>query len=430
MVTCTTCGVKFDGFGYTCSTCKVGETVKDQNEKNRRQNESIARENAAAAHQEARFQRRQMEQLAQHQQMVAQQQQEMAEEQIFIENQKLSELQKQTRLIEEQAVSVEDAFDEGYQIGEIRSSYLFDGEKNNYFDNPYITSKLNKSFAKGVEERLSGAVISDVDFLNLIFSKIESSITDKRKLLIRQEHNASNEELFSNVHISLNVVGLDFDFGYVVVDLRIEVNENTGEVVYLKPNLDFTGNSLINQKIIEYFDLYGVLKILNEKNKKLERLEVRVSGGLNGIQKLIDLQKKSNNKLLIKNSIAIIFYIAFLSSFALSIRSFDDYYAGMTASTLFLFFLFFSSHLKIKSGFELVRKNEIQKELKEFLNQIKLEHHRSVGAIDSIFSNDGLRKLKNILEEQKSICSNQGFGPVVSSGGYSNNPYAVNHIEK
>jgi len=110
MKTCGNCGVSYEG--YACSACQTRQTIKDENEKNRRQNEDIARHNANA------------------QRLAAEQQQAMAEQQIYYAAAELNESKKRTKLIEEQAVTEQEAFDDGYRTPKFSSNFIHFSDPN------------------------------------------------------------------------------------------------------------------------------------------------------------------------------------------------------------------------------------------------------------------------------------------------------------
>lgn len=301
MQTCS-CGASFSGYGYKCQSCLTRETIKEENEKNRRQTESLANQNAALAQRQAYEQREQMDRLSRQQQAIAAQQQEMAEQQMFIENQKLNELQKQTRLIEEQATSVDDAFEEGYSLADFESK-LFENDTNFYHLNPYLTPKLNKSFAEGVGKKVADIFAADPTWVDLLKLNIKEIAIQKRELFLNYECDINNVDGGTfYVPVQLYFKGVTVSFGYLLIDLRLNVEESTGEASFINKNHEkITSNNEINDVFNDAFKFDQALELVNERNKKLRRLENILNGKITEWNTLLEQAKSSNDKVTLHN---------------------------------------------------------------------------------------------------------------------------------
>lgn len=377
MQTCSSCGSSFSGYGSTCHACKTRETIKDEGEKNRRLSESIARDASAAAQRQASMQREQMERMAYQQQRIAAQQQEMAEQQIQIENQKLNELQKQTRLLEEQAVSIEEAFDDGYQIRHLNAKkFLTNSDTNFYFDNPYITSKLNKAYLEGVSEKINDVFNDEKVWITPLLARIEEMATSKRELLLKLEdaiNNDVNRLTYQVVFIEVNQIYIDF--GIIELDLSIIVNEDTGEASFAKTNFfKITKNKLINEKFSLHFNCEEVLNYINQNKKKLRRLELILSNKIIQFSSFLKQQKKNNDTVTFNNLRCILGYLTVV--YGLYILFTLDYSIFNAVPAIFVWGIaafLAGNNWSVESGYNMSEGNDTLDKLKTFLKQIQTE---------------------------------------------------------
>ena len=376
MQTCSSCGSSFSGYGSTCQACKTRETIKDEGEKNRRLTESMARDASAAAQRQASMQREQMERMAYQQQMIAAQQQEMAEQQIQIENQKLNELQKQTRLIEEQAVSIQDAFDDGYQIRQLDSRFLINSETNFYFNNPYITSKLNKAYIEGVSKKIDDIFHDEQIWLTPLLARIEDHATSKRELFLQLEDNINNEGnglFYEAIYFEVNQIYINF--GVIEIDLRVTVNENTGEASFVKTNFsEVSGNNLINEKFSSHFNFEETLNIINHKKKKLSRLELILSNKIIQFSSFLEQQRKNNDSIMLDNLRCILGYSTVSFGFYILFTAGYSIFNAIPAFFIWGIAAFLAgNNWSITNGYNMSKGNDTLDQLKKFLKQIQAE---------------------------------------------------------
>lgn len=303
MQTCSTCGAHFSGYGFTCAACKTQNLIKEEGEKNRRQNEYMAQEAAAQAERESHYRREHEARQIEQAERESYYQRVHEAKQIDIENQKLSELQKQTRLIEEQAISVKEAFEEGRALAKF-SCFIFSNDERFYFDNPYLTAKLNKSFASGVSIRVSEIFSGDA-WRNDVFLRIKEIAANLRSHFDIFEGQLENQGFFHEA-VSFERNGVEVDCGLITVDLSIRVEEHTGRIYFNSDNSKVTENDEINSVFENTFDFNAALEFVNGKHKKLRRLEAILVDKIEKYSELIRVHENNNSSITFNNLRAIL----------------------------------------------------------------------------------------------------------------------------
>lgn len=332
---CIDCGAPYLGYGPRCETCRSNEIIKKEHEKNRRQNESLA-ENARQqtellrrqAELESYRNRELMERHAAQQQALAEHHNALAEQQLSIENQKLFEIQKQTKLIEEQRVTVQEAFEEGLALTELHS-YFFLNENKFTFENPFITPQLMKAYATGAEEKISKLISNENSWKGQLFSAIQKIAHKERDSFLsilesdeienewknHLEQNYYQEKIFPeyvdlpmlqlNQHSIVELIYEDITitFGYLFNDFRLRLKTISGEVFFLNQNnfREVTTNDEINQIFNKVFDFDGILNIVNKEEKKLYRQKNHVESMISHHSSLIQMNKQWDAELRERN---------------------------------------------------------------------------------------------------------------------------------
>jgi len=305
---CISCGTSFSGYG-ACGSCRTQETIKNENQKNRQQTEYLNRQNELTAQREMNIQREMIERNAYEQRRFAAQQQQFAQEQLELENLKLLELQKQTRLIEEQTITTQEAFEAGFNINLITSNYLENCSKDFKFDNQYYTSKLNIAYGEGVNQKISELFANESIWIDKLTLIIKNLALEKRMLII------DNEEFFSgNVDLFLDPIEIKFDnivvnFGQVSTSFSVEKELHTGNLKILNYVTNLSSNFAISSIYDEAFDIDDTLKIVNQEQRCLIRLESIQIKQLEGYTEHIANQKKLNDDIVIKNLKTLFIYV-------------------------------------------------------------------------------------------------------------------------
>lgn len=406
MKNCSNCNTTFDGYGLKCHSCTLQETIKKENEKNRKQNELIHREKAAAADREARMHREQMQQIANQQQRMAEQQQEMAREHSLIENAKLNELQKQTRLIEEQSISTQEAFIDGCNIKSLHFLILYDNNASFSFNNPYLTSKLNKEYNDGVNKRISEVFTDKAIWLNALLSRISDIAIEKQQLFLKLQEKINNDmdgQFYE--HIELNFNGINVFFGTLVINLAVEINEASGELTF-KENKHgaLTNFSEARDYFNSTFDFIRTLNVVNDTNIKLSRLEIILSKKIKDYSVLLDYQQKDNADLHFMNARIIAGYL--ITGYAFYLL----FFAGLGIFNILLFFGVFGlaaliggDDWELKKGYNI---NEGRENLVKLNNFLRKTQDKLQGKIE---------EEKPITIEDKRVTLKESIGAATQS---------------
>jgi hypothetical protein len=289
-----------------CQACQTRKTIEEQNEKNRQQNEGLARQEAKRhselLEQQERLDeknRRQNEGLARqeaerHSELLEQQerlareaasraelhayeQRLLAEQQLEIENEKLSEIQKQTKLIEEQSISIDEAFAEGYASSSFEApTFLgFSGSKNFpeteicALGNHYLTKKLQRAFNEGASKKFHEIFSKDELWIKLLLQEVERVAKEQRDSFLALE-----ADYPESVVIDLIIWAKEIFLNAGSFELRLcHKMTDDGDLVFVGENWNkVCDNPRVNEKFFEVFGATEVLEIVNEKSKSLARL--------------------------------------------------------------------------------------------------------------------------------------------------------------
>jgi hypothetical protein len=152
MATCYNCGgYKPDG-GF-CPACRKIESDKRIAAEQREANENLARQQLRA-----------QEELAA---LMAADSQKKHDELMLQEEIRLKELKKQTQILLEQGLTVDEVYQNGFNFEELNESDDFDylpyvqlkmDERGNIiavYENPYVQDKFRKAYQKGIDEKLN-----------------------------------------------------------------------------------------------------------------------------------------------------------------------------------------------------------------------------------------------------------------------------------
>jgi hypothetical protein len=151
MASCSTCGTPLPEsfYGYTCNACKIQEKQTQANEeivRNNRITEEHMRANEQIAHDNIQVQAN----LALVREALALQKHNELMKQEEIRN---SELKKQTRILMELNLKVDEVYEEGFNF-ELKDIALdSQGCFVPIYQNPFVTEKLRKAYKKGVDDR-------------------------------------------------------------------------------------------------------------------------------------------------------------------------------------------------------------------------------------------------------------------------------------
>jgi hypothetical protein len=131
---------------------------------------------------------------------------------------------------------------------------------------------------------------------------VKNIAREKRMLIIdTEEKNFSGEmDLFIDP-IALVFDNLKIDFGIISTELRVEVTHHTGELKILNYSTNLSSNIIISNIFENIFDLESILNIVNQKHRRLIRLESILSTQVDAYAFFIEDQKNNNQKIKSKN---------------------------------------------------------------------------------------------------------------------------------
>lgn len=252
--TCVQCGGGSND--YLCTTC----TIKKEANENRKHNEYLARQSAENTNllnqQIVDFENLKLQEL---------------QKQTEIEFQRLEEQKKQTALIQEQVITIQDAFNEGKKLDKFELELSFNKSLNNV-NAPYLNNYLNEAFHKGAQEKLNETF--DEEVINILREGIISFTMEIRDLfLLYKEEIVSINDGFFVFPAKVIYKNTEFYFGSIKINLRVKTNHKTGEIFFENKRFNEPTNiEVINQDFISAFKYTETLEKVNLEEYKSERL--------------------------------------------------------------------------------------------------------------------------------------------------------------
>jgi hypothetical protein len=208
------------------------------------------------------------------------------------------ELQKQSRLIEEQTITTQEAFEAGLNIAIITSDYLRNGNKDFQFHNPYVSAKLNIAFFEGVQNKISQSFPNESIWMDKIIASVKNKAIEKRNLIIETEEKSfsGKVDLFLDP-IQINFGNISVDFGVLSTSFSVEVEEHSGTLKVQNFSSNISSNPLVFNVFNDAFDIEDILTIVNQEQRRFIRLESILAKQIHDYSLFIENQITINQKI-------------------------------------------------------------------------------------------------------------------------------------
>jgi hypothetical protein len=300
MPTCPMCGT-FNPT-YKCATCDTRKINEEESRRTRDASEREAQRTRESFEREARLNREAIEKasqinaainIAQHLQQKEHAERLEKQQRNFHEKQ-LAELAKQTKILEEQSISAQDAYRQGYSVSHVRSA----GGLSVYdfiFLNPFISERLTNAYSDGAKKKIKEVTDDYLNFKNFfcdLFGNIASEINSIFKSNFENKQSPS-EFFYGNSYIIQLDSGLYCIEGWLLyketkiiielkLNMRLEYNEENGfarfaagkdGVLYNQHEVNKDVRDAIFRKLDLEFGLHEYINSSKFRNRRVQRFK-------------------------------------------------------------------------------------------------------------------------------------------------------------